>query len=73
MEVVWVMLSLDISRCAGDIGNTNVNTTKMRVWDMGKRNSFEAVASGGAGDLLLTMNWVYNKQVNLLFVRWSDL
>ena len=25
MEVFWVMLSLDVSRCAGDIVNTNVN------------------------------------------------
>ena len=28
----------------------------MTVWDMGKRNVFEAVASGGVGVLLFTMN-----------------
>ena len=28
MEVLWVMLSLDVSRCAGDIDKTNENTTK---------------------------------------------
>ena len=50
------MLSLNVSRCAGDIGKTNANTMKMNVWDMGKRNVFEAVASRGAGDLLFTMN-----------------
>ena len=68
----WVMLSLDVSRCAGDIGETHVNTTKMIVWDMGKRNVFEAVASGGAGDLLFTMNLAQTK-VRFLCVRWSDL
>ena len=51
MEVFWVMLSVGVSRCAGDIDKTNVNTTNMYVWDMGKRNVFEAVDSGGAGDL----------------------
>ena len=56
MEMFWVMLSLDVSRCAGDIDKTLVHTTKMYVWDMGKRDIFEAVASGGAGDLLFTMN-----------------
>ena len=61
MEVFWVMLSLDVSRCAGDIDKTNVNTTKTSFWHMGKRNVFEAVASGGAGDLLLTMNLVRRK------------
>ena len=54
MEVFWVMLSLDVSRWAGDIGYTNVYTTNMSV----KRNVFEAVASGGGGDLLFTMIWV---------------
>ena len=56
MEVLWVMLSLDVVRCAGDMVKTNVNTTKMNVWDTGNREVFEAVASGGAGNLLLTMN-----------------
>ena len=56
MVVCWVMLSLDVSRCAGDIDKTKLNTTKKCVWDMGKRNVFEAVDSGGAGDLLFTMN-----------------
>ena len=40
MEVCWVMLSLDVSRCAGDSGKTYENTTKMNVGDMGKRNVF---------------------------------
>ena len=51
-----MMLSLNISPCAEDIDKTNVNTTRINVWDMRKRNVFEAVASGGAGDLLFTMN-----------------
>ena len=51
-----MMLSLDVSRCAGGIDKTNVNTKKMNVWDMSKRKVFEAVASDGAGDLLFTMN-----------------
>ena len=58
-----VMFSLGVSRCAGDIGKTNVNTTNMIVWEMGKRNVFGAVASGGAGNLLLTMNLVQTKCV----------
>ena len=61
MEVCWVMLSIDVSRCAGDFGKTNVNAMKRSVWDMSKRNVFEAVASGGAGDLLFTMNSAHNK------------
>ena len=61
MEVCWVMLSLDVSRCAGDIGKTSLNATKACVWDIGKRHVFEAVASGGAGDLLFTMNQVQTK------------
>ena len=36
----------------------NVNATEMCVWDFDKRNAFEAVASGGAGDLLFTMNQI---------------
>ena len=55
------MLSLDAFRCVGSIDKTNVNTTKMNVWDMGKRNVFEAVASGGAGDQLFTMNSAQHK------------
>ena len=58
MEVCWVMFLLDVFRCAGDICKTHENTTNMSVWDMGKRNVFEAVSSGGAGDLLFTMNLV---------------
>ena len=34
----------------------------MYVWDIGKRNVFEAVVSGGAGDLLFTMNLVQQKR-----------
>ena len=52
------MFSLDVFQCVGDIGKTNVNTMKMSVWDIGKRNVFEAVVSGGAGDLLFTMSLV---------------
>ena len=51
-----MMLSLDVFHCAGDIDKTNIDTTKTCVWDIGKRNVFEAVASGGAGDLLFTLN-----------------
>ena len=58
MEVFWVMLSLDVSRCAGDFIKTNVNTMKKFVWDMGKHHVFKAVASGGPGDLLFTMNFI---------------
>ena len=32
MEVFGVMVSLVVSRCAGDIGKTNANTTKKRFW-----------------------------------------
>ena len=60
LEMFWVMLSIDVSRCVGDIGKTNVNTTNT-FWDMGKHNVFEAVASGGAGDLLFTMNLAQQK------------
>ena len=45
----------------GTLSKPNVNTTKKFVWDMGKRNVFEAVASGGAGDLLFTMNLAHNQ------------
>ena len=58
VELFVVMVSLDVSRCVGDIGKTNVSTTKMFVWDMGKRKVFEAVASGGVGDLLFTKSHV---------------
>ena len=67
MEVFGVMLSLDVSRCAGDICKINVHATNMSVWDIGKRHVFEAVASGGAGDLLLTMNVVQHKSEVLMF------
>ena len=56
VEVFWVMLSLDVFRCAGGIDKTNVDTTAKCVWDMGKRTVFQAVDSGGAGDLLFTIN-----------------
>ena len=56
MEVCWVMLSLDVSQCAGDIGKTNVNTTHMCICYISKRIVFEAVAPGGAGNQLFTMN-----------------
>ena len=51
-----MMLELGVSQCAGDNCKTIVNATQMIVWDMGKRHVFEAVASGGAGDVLFTMN-----------------
>ena len=50
------MRSLDVSRCAGDIGKTSVNSTKMSVCGIGERNVFEVVASAGAGDLRFAMN-----------------
>ena len=67
-----MMLSLGVSRCAGDISKTNAGTTDMNVWDMYKRNAFEAIASGSAGDLLFSMNLAQQQSVVLL-VRWSDL
>ena len=56
MEVCWVMLSLAFLDVLGTSRKPNVNTTNKCVWDMGGRNVFEAVASGGAGVLLFTMN-----------------
>ena len=50
------MCSLDVSRCAGDIGKTSVNTMNMCVCGIGKRSVFEVVASAGAGDLRFAMN-----------------
>ena len=50
------MRSLDVSRCAGDIGKTNANSTKTRVCGNGKRNVFEVVVFAGAGDLRFAMN-----------------
>ena len=58
MVVFWVMLSPGVSRCAGDIGKTHVNAMHVCTRDIGKRDIFEAVASGGAGDLLFTMTVV---------------
>ena len=66
LEVCWVLLSLDVSRCAGDISKTHVNTTNTCFWDMGKRNVFEAVALGGAGDRLFTMHLVKAKSEVLM-------
>ena len=61
MEVCWVMLSLDVSRCVGGIDKTYyLNTKSISVWDMCKRNVFGAVASGCAGDILFTINLVRN-------------
>ena len=51
-----MMRSLDVSRCAGDIGKPFVNSTQMHVCGIGKRNVFEVVASAGAGDLRFAMN-----------------
>ena len=51
-----MMHSLGVSRCAGDIGKTCVNPTKMRVCGIGKRRVFEVVACAGAGDLRFAMN-----------------
>ena len=55
------MRSLDVSRCAGDIGKTSVNSTKMSVCGIGKRSVFEVVASAGAGDLRFAMNLEFKK------------
>ena len=67
MEVFWVMLSIDVFRCAGDIGKTNVHTTNKCVWDMRRRNVFAAVASGCAGDLLFTMNLAQQQSAFFMF------
>ena len=56
------MRSLDVSLCAGDIGKTSVNSMKMSVCGIGKRNVFEVVASAGAGDIRFAMNlWLKQK------------
>ena len=60
------MRSLDVSPCAGDIGKTNVNTTKKRVCGIGKRNVFEVVVSAGAGDLRFAMNLAQTKSEVLM-------
>ena len=46
---------------ANDEAKTHVNATEVIVWDMGKRDVFEAVASGGAGDPLLPINVLQTK------------
>ena len=51
-----MMHSLGVSRCAGDIGKSSVNSMKMCVCGIGKRSVFEVVASAGAGDLRFAMN-----------------
>ena len=56
MDVMLVMHSLDVFRSAGGIGKPNVDTTNIRFCGIGKRRVFEAVASGGAGDLRFAMN-----------------
>ena len=61
-----MMQSLDVSRCAGDIGKTSVNSTKMSVRGIGKRSVFEVVASGGAGDLRFAMILVQTKNEVLM-------
>ena len=58
VEVMCVMRSLDVFRCAGDIGKPSVNSTKMCVCDIGKRGVFEVVSSCGAGDLRFAMNLI---------------
>ena len=67
------MLSLNVFLCAGDIGKTIVNTTKINVWDMATRNVFEAVASGGGGDLLFTMNLAQQRSDVFMCVQWFEL
>ena len=64
-----VVLSLDVSRCVGDIRKTNVNTTKMCVCDIGGRNVFEAYAFGGAGDLVFAMHLSQNNSFDY-FEGW---
>ena len=67
IEVFWVMLSLDVSRCAGHIDQTDGDTTQIYVWDMGKQHVFEADASGGAGDLMFTMRFAQQETEVLMF------
>ena len=50
-DVKYVMRSLDVSRCAGEIGQSTVVSTTTRVCGIGKGNVFEVCASGDAGDL----------------------
>ena len=45
---------------------TDVNTTKMTVWDIGKRNVFEAVDSGGVGDRLFMINLVQTQNEHVM-------
>ena len=52
------MRSLDVSKCAGDIGKPSVKQTKMCVCGIGRRHVFVVVASAGAGDLRFAMNSV---------------
>ena len=40
IEVIRVMHSLGVSRCAGDIGKSSVNSMKMCVCGIGKRSVF---------------------------------
>ena len=60
------MCSFDVSRCAGDVGKTSVNSTKMHVCGIGKRNVFEVVVSAGAGDLRFAMNLAQQKNEVLI-------
>ena len=62
------MHSLDVFRCAGDLGKPDVNTTKMHVRGIGKRDVFEVVASGGAGVLRFAMNSEQDKSQVLVRV-----
>ncbi len=61
-----MMHSLGVSRCAGDIGKSSVNSMKMCVCGIGKRRVFSVVASAGAGDLRFAMILVQNKSEVLM-------
>ena len=61
-----VLRSVDVSRCAEDICKTNVNSTKMNVCGIGKRNVFYIVVSAGAGDLRFAMNMVQTQSEVLI-------
>ena len=51
-----MMHSLGVSRCAGDIGKSSVNSMNMCVCGIGKRSVFDVSVSAGAADLRFAMN-----------------
>ena len=58
-----MMRSLNVSRCARDIGKHIVDTPKISVCDTRRLKVFEIVALGSAGDLLFAMNLIQKQCV----------